>query len=151
MSLTEDLDQQAGRFLIEQDNPAFTDEQCAELCRWISQSPAHCTAYVKMVREWRWQVVFYEGGYGDAVDRRIGGMLRACREERRLSVEEVVRRVDLSAEEIQELESGKRELTFAAVIVLAPALRIAPSRLAMKLEQAIAGPSQRQTFTQSSR
>jgi len=144
MNSTEELEQQAGRFLIEQDDPAFTDEQRAELCRWMSQSLAHCIAYVNMVREWRWHVVFYVDGHGGAVNRLIGAMLQACREERGLTVEELAKRTNIAAsrtksfaKEIQQFECGEKELTFDAVMALAPALRMSASRLATKLEQAL--------------
>jgi ferric-dicitrate binding protein FerR (iron transport regulator) len=59
MSSREELEHQAARFLIEQDDPNFSDEQRAELTRWMMQSVEHCKAYLQLVRSWRWTVLLY--------------------------------------------------------------------------------------------
>jgi hypothetical protein len=136
----DDLESQAARFLIEQDNPEFSDEQRRELAAWLMTSEAHCHAYLRIVRDWRWNVVLYPGARSTAINRLLGNTLRLCREEKRLSVEEVARKAKcFSLEEIRRFENGVDELTLQGVMTLAPALQIAPSRLAAKLEQALSG------------
>src|SRR6185436_773758 len=49
----------AARWLIEQDDPDFSDGQRAELTRWIMQSADNCNTYVRLVRAWRWAVLLH--------------------------------------------------------------------------------------------
>ena len=48
-----DREQTAARWLIEQDDPSFSDEQRDELARWLVQSVENCRAYLRLVRAWR--------------------------------------------------------------------------------------------------
>ena len=47
----------AARWLIEQDDPDFSDEQREELARWLMQSVENCSSYLRLVRAWRWTVL----------------------------------------------------------------------------------------------
>jgi DNA-binding XRE family transcriptional regulator len=48
-----DRDHTAARWLIEQDDPAFSDEQRAELARWLVGDVENCVAYLRLVHAWR--------------------------------------------------------------------------------------------------
>jgi hypothetical protein len=48
-----DREKIAARWLIEQDDPSFTDDQRDELARWLVQSVENCRAYLRLVRAWR--------------------------------------------------------------------------------------------------
>ena len=43
----------AARWLIEQDDPEFSDEQRDALARWLVGSVENCSAYLRLVRAWR--------------------------------------------------------------------------------------------------
>ncbi len=43
----------AARWLIEQDGPAFSDEQRDALARWLVESVENCRTYLRLVRAWR--------------------------------------------------------------------------------------------------
>jgi ferric-dicitrate binding protein FerR (iron transport regulator) len=47
----------AARWLIEQDDPNFSDAQRIKLARWLVQDIKNCEAYVQLVRAWRWAVL----------------------------------------------------------------------------------------------
>jgi ribosome-binding protein aMBF1 (putative translation factor) len=48
-----DREKIAARWLIEQDDPTFSDDQRDELARWLVQSVENCRAYLRLVRAWR--------------------------------------------------------------------------------------------------
>jgi ribosome-binding protein aMBF1 (putative translation factor) len=144
----------AARWLIEQDNPDFTDEQRAELTRWIMQSADNCNTYVRLVRAWRWAVLLHRAeppivhrkaapvgtsSRKSKVDRRFGDMLRAYREERGLSQAELADLCGMRPSEIRQIEAGIQSLTILSLYVLARALEVSASSLVSQLEKTIAG------------
>jgi ribosome-binding protein aMBF1 (putative translation factor) len=48
-----DRDHIAARWLIEQDDPEFSDQQRAELARWLVGDIENCVAYLRLVHAWR--------------------------------------------------------------------------------------------------
>jgi ferric-dicitrate binding protein FerR (iron transport regulator) len=151
----------AARWLIEQDDPDFSDAQREELARWLMQSIENCNAYLQLVRAWRWTALLYRSEaplmYGKhstegegatskrlssrkgSLDRRFGSLLRAHREERGLSQAELAARAGMRSSEISRLEMGARSLTLTSTYVLARALEISPSRLVSELEKIMRG------------
>jgi DNA-binding XRE family transcriptional regulator len=138
----------AARWLIEQDDPNFTDAQREELARWLIQSVENCDTYVRMVRAWRWTVLLYrdeaplvydkprgKSAGGSSLDRNFGKLLRAYREERGLSRGELAADSGMRVSEITNIETGVRTLTLTTTYVLARALGVAPSRLVSRLER----------------
>jgi ferric-dicitrate binding protein FerR (iron transport regulator) len=149
----------AARWLIEQDDPDFSDQQRAELARWLMQSMENCETYVRMVRVWRWTVLLYQDeeplvyekrrsknagastGAGKrpprraSFDRAFGSLLRARREEQGLSQADLAKRAGMRASEISEIETGARTLTLTSTYLLARALEMAASRLMSQLEK----------------
>src|SRR5262245_24457766 len=115
MTTQSDRETIAARWLIEQDDPDFSDAQLAELTQWIRQSDENCTTYVRLVRAWRWAVLLHraeppvvyrkkapEGTSSrkSKVDRRFGSLLRAYREQRGLTQAELA---DLSGMRIGDI------------------------------------------------
>ena len=153
----------AARWLIEQDDPAFSDAQREQLARWLLQSYENCDTYIRMVRTWRWAVLLYEdepplthskrrgkraGTRGSSprlssrmisLNRRLGGLLRSLRERQGLSQSELADRSGMRSGEISEIEVGASTLSFLSVCLLSRALETDPSRLALQLEKAIGG------------
>jgi ferric-dicitrate binding protein FerR (iron transport regulator) len=151
----------AARWLIAQDDPAFSDEQREELARWLMQSIDNCDAYVQLVRAWRWAAILYRGEaplvYGrrrkaakgstsrqpssrtSLIDRGFGNLLRAHREERGLTQAELAARTGMRSSEISRLETGARTLTLTSTYVIARALGMSPSRLVSELESLLRG------------
>jgi ferric-dicitrate binding protein FerR (iron transport regulator) len=151
----------AARWLIEQDDPDFSDEQREELARWLMQSVENCDTYVRLVRAWRWTVLLYrdeaplvydkrETKSADtpanrrpsrkgSLDRRFGSLLRARREEKGQTQAELAARSGMRPSEISQIEMGTRALTLTSTYVLARALEIAPSRLVSQLEKTMSG------------
>jgi ribosome-binding protein aMBF1 (putative translation factor) len=74
-----------------------------------------------------------------ALNRRLGDLLRSRREERGLSQAELADRSGMDVGEIAEIEVGASTLSFLSACVLSRAMEMAPSRLALQLEKAIAG------------
>jgi ferric-dicitrate binding protein FerR (iron transport regulator) len=159
----------AARWLIAQDNPAFSDQQREELARWLMQSIDNCDAYLQLVRAWRWTAILYRGeaplvydrrrkvGEGSAsrqpssrtssIDRGFGNLLRAHREERGLTQAELAARTGMRSSEISRLETGARTLTLTSTYVLARALGMSPSRLVSELESILRGKKSGRTKT----
>jgi len=153
----------AARWLIEQDDPAFSDAQRAQLAKWLLQSYENCDTYIRMVRTWRWTVLLYEdeqplthseqrdsptgartpsvklSSRMSSLNRRLGDLLRSRREEQGLSQAEVADRSGMRTDEINEIEVGASTLSFLSACLLSRALEMAPSRLALQLEKAIGG------------
>jgi ribosome-binding protein aMBF1 (putative translation factor) len=153
----------AARWLIDQDDPDFSDAQRAQLVGWLMQSYENLDTYIQMVRTWRWTVLMYEdepplvrrknrartGGSSAssaaqssriiALNRRLGGLLRSLREQQGLSKKDLAGKVGMRAGEIDEIEVGASALSFLYACLLSRALDIAPSRLASRLEKAISG------------
>ena len=142
----------AARWLIEQDDPDFSDEQRAELTRWIMQSADNCNTYVRLVRAWRWAVLLHRAeppivhrkaapvgtsSRVSKVDRRFGDMLRAYREERHLSQAELADLCGMRSSEIRQIEAGIQSLTILSLYVLARALEVPASKLVLQLEKAL--------------
>jgi ferric-dicitrate binding protein FerR (iron transport regulator) len=153
----------AARWLVEQDDPAFSDAQRAQLAKWIMQSYENCDTYIQMVRTWRWTVLLYENELplthskhrrksADArgasqrlsarvisLNRRLGELLRSRREAQGLSQSELAERVGMRVDEIKDIEEGASTLSFLRACLLSRGLEMAPSRLALQLEKAIGG------------
>lgn len=153
----------AARWLIKQDDPEFTEEQCEELVKWLIQSVENCRTYVELVGAWRWTVLLYpdevplmyESGHSKAsgatdtstrapsrkgaLDRRFGNLLRSTREQRGFSQAELAARAGMRVGEIGRIETGERPLTLDSTYVLARALGVAPSRLVAQLERVMRG------------
>jgi ferric-dicitrate binding protein FerR (iron transport regulator) len=153
----------AARWLIEQDDPAFSDAQRAQLAKWLMQSYENCDTYIRMVRTWRWTVLLYEGepplahskqrrkpagarGASPrlsarmiALNRRLGALLRSCREAQGLSQSELAAKSSMRVDEINEIEAGASTLSFLSACLLSRGLEIAPSRLVSQLEKAMGG------------
>jgi transcriptional regulator with XRE-family HTH domain len=146
-----DLELMAGRFLIEQDSPTFSDKQRAELRRWIMQSDQHCDAYLQMVRTWRWCVRMGSDMASDSEARRrepprprlsklhrlFGNVVRTRREQLGWSVEELAARAWMAPEQIQAFETGREHMRLENVFILARGMNMAPSRLTTQLERAL--------------
>jgi ribosome-binding protein aMBF1 (putative translation factor) len=154
MTTQSDRETIAARWLIEQDDPGFSDEQLAELTQWIMQSADNCRTYVRLVRAWRWAVllrrsappVVYrkkapEGTSSrrSKVDRRFGNVLRAHREARGITQAELAELSGMRVSEISQYEAGTRSLSLLSMYVLARALRVPASRLISQLEKTITG------------
>ena len=148
----------AARWLIEQDDPDFSDEQQEELVRWITLSIDNCRTYVQLVRAWRWAVVLHraeppmvhrktapEGTSSrrSQLDRRLGSVLRARRQELGLTQSELADLCGLRASEISQIETGMRSLTLLTLYVLARGLKVPASRLVSLLEDAMRGKTPR--------
>jgi len=144
----------AARWLIEQDDPDFSDERRAELTRWIMQSADNCNTYVRLVRAWRWAVLLHRAeppivhrkvapvgtsSRSSKVDRRFGDVLRGYREERDLSQADLAELCGMRASEIEQIEAGVQSLTILSLYVLARALEVPASRLVSQLEKTIGG------------
>jgi ferric-dicitrate binding protein FerR (iron transport regulator) len=151
----------AARWLIAQDDPAFSDPQREELARWLMQSIDNCDAYLQLVRAWRWTAILYRGeaplvydkrrreekgtasrqtsSRTGSIDRGFGSLLRAHREELGLSQAELAARTGMRSSEISRLETGARTLTLTSTYVIARALEISPSRLVSELEKVLRG------------
>jgi ferric-dicitrate binding protein FerR (iron transport regulator) len=161
MTTQHDRETIAARWLIEQDDPGFSDAQREELSRWLMQSVENCDTYVRLVRAWRWTVLLYRdeppltrskrpgqrSGTSDtssssrkvALDRRFGNLLRARRHQLGLSQAELAARAGMHVSRISQIEAGTRALTLTSTYVLARALEIAPSRLVAQLEKLMSG------------
>jgi HTH-type transcriptional regulator / antitoxin HipB len=149
----------AARWLIEQDDPAFSDRQREQLARWLMESFENLQAYLELVSAWRWTLVLYRDEApvvyekrrksGDAaatssttrslIDRRFGSVLRVLREARGFSQSELAMRAGMRVGEIDRLEAGTRSLTLPTTYVLAGALGVSASRLVSELEPAFRG------------
>lgn len=159
---TNDPEAAAARWLIEQDDPEFSQHQEDELVRWLTSHAEHCRVYVRYVRSWRWTALQYRdedpivytkrrapgdgasrnstsprSTRGALLDRRFGEVLARRREEFGLPKEEIASRAGMSVDSIDEIETGAHSLTFVEACVLARALGIAPSRLATQLERVL--------------
>jgi ribosome-binding protein aMBF1 (putative translation factor) len=154
MTTESDRETIAARWLIEQDDPDFSDGQRAELTRWIMQSADNCNTYVRLVRAWRWAVLLHRAeppivhrkaapvgssSRKSKVDRRFGDVLRAYREDRGLSRAELADLCGMRAGEISDIEAGIQSLTILSLYVLARALEVPASRLISQLEKTISG------------
>ena len=60
---------------------------------------------------------------------QLGKRIRALREERKISQEELADRADIHRNYISQIEGGKRNVSFSYVVKLARALQVSPSRL----------------------
>ncbi len=60
---------------------------------------------------------------------QLGKRIRALREERKISQEELADRADIHRNYISQIEGGKRNLSFYNVVKIARALQVSPSRL----------------------
>jgi transcriptional regulator with XRE-family HTH domain len=60
---------------------------------------------------------------------QLGKKIRALREERKISQEELADRADVHRNYMSQIENGKRNLSFYNVVKLARALRVTPSKL----------------------
>jgi ribosome-binding protein aMBF1 (putative translation factor) len=154
MTTESDRETIAARWLIEQDDPDFSDGQRAELTRWIMQSADNCNTYVRLVRAWRWAVLLHRAeppivhrkaapvgssSRKSKVDRRFGDVLRAYREGRGISRGELADLCGMRASEISQIEAGIQSLTILSLYVLARALEVPASRLISQLEKTISG------------
>lgn len=144
----------AARWLIEQDDPDFTDEQQGELVRWIMKSAENCRTYTRLVRAWRWAVLLHRAeppivyrkkapagtsSRQSQVNRAFGRVLRARREELGFAQFEVADLCGMSPDEVHEIETGEQSLTLLSLYVLAKGLKVPAEKLISQLEQAIGG------------
>jgi len=60
---------------------------------------------------------------------QLGKRIRALREERKISQEELADRADIHRNYISQIEGGKRNVSFYYVVKIARALQVSPSRL----------------------
>lgn len=60
---------------------------------------------------------------------QLGKRIRALREERKISQEELADRADIHRNYISQIEGGKRNLSFYNVVKIARALQVSPSKL----------------------
>jgi transcriptional regulator with XRE-family HTH domain len=60
---------------------------------------------------------------------QLGKRIRALREERKISQEELADRADIHRNYISQIEGGKRKVSFYYVVKIARALQVSPSRL----------------------
>lgn len=60
---------------------------------------------------------------------QLGKRIRALRQERKISQEELAGRADIHRNYISQIEGGKRNLSFYNVVKIARALRVTPSKL----------------------
>ena len=60
---------------------------------------------------------------------QLGKRIRALREERNISQEELADRADIHRNYISQIEGGKRNVSFYNVVKIARALKVSPSRL----------------------
>jgi ferric-dicitrate binding protein FerR (iron transport regulator) len=155
MTTQHDRETIAARWLIEQDDPGFSDAQREELSRWLMQSVENCDTYVRLVRAWRWTVLLYRdeppltrskrrdgrpsSSRKVAIDRRFGNLLRSRRHQLGLSQAELAARAGMHVSRISQIEAGARAVTLTSTYVLARALEIAPSRLVSQLEKSMSG------------
>src|SRR5689334_1089686 len=103
----------AARWLIEQEDPAFSDAQTERLAKWLMQSYENMDAYIEMARAWHWTVLLYSDepplAHGRhsrgptsgrtrspsrmiSLNRRLSELLRCLRETQRLSASDNVHR-----------------------------------------------------------
>src|SRR6185503_1314360 len=111
MTTQSDRETIAARWLIEQDDPDFSDAQLAELTQWIRQSEENCRTYVRLVRAWRWAVLLHRS------------------EQPGLTQAELADLSGMRVSDISQYEGGARSLTLLSMYVLARALRVPASRL----------------------
>ncbi len=60
---------------------------------------------------------------------QLGKRIRALREERKISQEELADRADIHRNYVSQIEGGKRNVSFYNVVKIARALQVSPSRL----------------------
>ncbi len=60
---------------------------------------------------------------------QLGKRIRALREERKISQEELADRADIHRNYISQIEGGKRNVSFYNVVKIARALQVSPSKL----------------------
>jgi transcriptional regulator with XRE-family HTH domain len=60
---------------------------------------------------------------------QLGKRIRALREERKISQEELADRADIHRNYMSQIEGGKRNVSFYYVVKIARALQVSPSRL----------------------
>jgi len=60
---------------------------------------------------------------------QLGKRIRALREERKISQEELADRADIHRNYISQIEGGKRNVSFYYVVKIARALQVSPSKL----------------------
>ena len=60
---------------------------------------------------------------------QLGKRIRALREERKISQEELADRADIHRNYVSQIEGGKRNVSFYYVVKIARALQVSPSRL----------------------
>src|SRR5262245_58886215 len=61
MTVERDCEHIAARWLIEQHDAEFSDEQRDELARWLVSNIDNCIAYLKLVRAWRRMALLRRG------------------------------------------------------------------------------------------
>jgi ribosome-binding protein aMBF1 (putative translation factor) len=154
MTTESDRETVAARWLIQQDDPDFSETQHEELTQWLMQSADNCRTYVRLVRAWRWAVILHRAeppvihrktaakGISSRrakIDRRFGSLLRARREDRGLTQAELADLCGMRVSEVSQIEAGLRSLTLLSLYVLARALNISASRLISQLEKDVRG------------
>ncbi len=60
---------------------------------------------------------------------QLGKRIRALREERKISQEELAGRAEIHRNYISQIEGGKRNVSFYYVVKIARALQVSPSKL----------------------
>ena len=60
---------------------------------------------------------------------QLGKRIRALREERKISQEELADRADIHRNYISQIEGGKRNISFYKLVKIARALQVRPSKL----------------------
>jgi DNA-binding XRE family transcriptional regulator len=148
----------AARWLIEQDDPDFSDEQQEQLVRWIMQGTDNCRTYTRLVRAWRWAVLLHRAeppivhkkkapagtsSRQSQINRAFGRVLRARREELGLAQFEVADLSGIDPDDIHEIESGAQSPTLLSLYVLAKGLKVSAPRLISQLEETLSAKAAR--------
>jgi XRE family transcriptional regulator, regulator of sulfur utilization len=155
----------AARWLIEQDDPSFSDEQREELARWLVESVDNCSAYLRLVHAWRKtallrrsdQPVTYgrrksssavkrvpksagKRGASTTVDpailnQRFGTLIRDNRKAHGWTQDTLAAKAKVDRSYLSQLEMGHVSPTLMMMFRISRALKITTSELLSQLER----------------
>ena len=167
MSRQTDRDHLAARWLIEQHDTEFSDEQRAELAHWLVADIENCIAYLRHVRAWRQLAIMKRGAVPIVYGRRpgeedrarallgvttdpppalqtaddagaiFGELVRIVRKGKNWSRETLSREAGVSKRYIDRLESGYVSPTLSRQLQIARGFKLRASDFVVLVERSI--------------